>query len=231
MNTEKQILNVLSQVDEKYIEEAAPGKSAKKKSVWMKWGAVAACFALVVALGFGALQGGWFLGKDIATLDSGEAIGFVKSNGVGTFALDLKFSVTARALTDDETHALFADLPVTASAVFSEADHQLIGLEGAMQGVKLVIATSGTPMMDTVIAGIEESTLVNSVPVRAGYFVTDPNSRGVQTAIYFATFTLGNSTFYVENAGTKAARETVKNELAAVVQALIANGVLDTTQF
>lgn len=43
---EERILNVLGQVDEKYIEEATIEKKAKKNS-WIKWIAIAACFAIV----------------------------------------------------------------------------------------------------------------------------------------------------------------------------------------
>ncbi|MDD2959383.1 MAG: hypothetical protein PHR92_12820 [Lachnospiraceae bacterium] len=55
MKEEKRILNVLGQVDEKYIEEAAPGKRANKKAkhkspTWTKWGALAACVCLVLAV-------------------------------------------------------------------------------------------------------------------------------------------------------------------------------------
>jgi len=48
---EKRILNVLGQVDEKYIVEATPVKRKAKKSGLVKWGAIAACLALVLAIG------------------------------------------------------------------------------------------------------------------------------------------------------------------------------------
>jgi hypothetical protein len=50
MKEEKRILNVLGQVDEKYIDEAAPGKKANKKPAWKKWTSIAACLALVAVL-------------------------------------------------------------------------------------------------------------------------------------------------------------------------------------
>lgn len=62
--------------------------------------------------------------------------------------------------------------------------------------------------------GTEESSEVNGTSVTAGYFITDPNSKGEQTAIYYATFKLGDCTVYVENAGAIADSESVKNELA-----------------
>ncbi|MCM1025895.1 MAG: hypothetical protein NC432_05640 [Roseburia sp.] len=43
---EKRLLKAMSQVEEKYVEEAAPAQHIKKTS-WLKWGAMAACLALV----------------------------------------------------------------------------------------------------------------------------------------------------------------------------------------
>ena len=56
---EKRILNVLGQVDEEYIQEAAPGERPARKNNprWVKWAAAAACLCLVVAGMIGALHG------------------------------------------------------------------------------------------------------------------------------------------------------------------------------
>lgn len=230
MMAEKRILNVLGQVDEKYIEEAAPGKRANKKPIWMKWGTMAACFALVAVLGIGALQGGWFSSNDIAILDNGDTIHFVKSDVAGG-QLSLDYGATIRELTEEEVGTLFGDLPVTANAVFHTVDDQLVGFDGKIGDIIITITTSDLPLRDTIIEGIEETTEVDGVPVTAGYFLTKTSSNGERTAIYYATFELGNSTFYVENAGAESTRETVKNDLAAVIHELIANGELDLSQF
>lgn len=50
MKKEKRILNVLGQVDEKYVAEAAPDKSGNKNPTWIKWVSIAACFAVLVAV-------------------------------------------------------------------------------------------------------------------------------------------------------------------------------------
>lgn len=65
----------------------------------------------------------------------------------------------------------------------------------------MVISTTDTKLLDTDIIGIEETSTVNETSVIAGYFETDPNSVGEQNVIYYATFKLGDSTVYVENAG------------------------------
>lgn len=52
MKEEKRIMNVFGQVDEKYIEEAAPGKKTDKKLAWVKWASIAACFTVLAAAAF-----------------------------------------------------------------------------------------------------------------------------------------------------------------------------------
>lgn len=229
MNTKK-FSEAMSEIDDKYVEEAIQYQSKKKKQGWLKWGAMAACFALVAVLGIGTLQGWFGNNNDIATLDNGDKIIFAKTDTVGG-SLSLAIDVTTRELTEEECHTLFADLPVTANAIFTTTDHQLVGFDGKIGDMKLIISTSDIPLLDTVIDGSEEVTKVDGVSVTAGYFLTDPNSREEQTVIYYATFELGSSTVYVENAGAKAESETVKNNLAAVIQKLIGNGELDLTSF
>ena len=47
---EKRILNALEHVDKKYIEDAAPAKQKSKKTVLVRWVAVAACLCLAVGI-------------------------------------------------------------------------------------------------------------------------------------------------------------------------------------
>ncbi len=47
---EKRLLKAMGKVDEKYIEEASPAQQSKRPR-WLKWGAVAACLCLVIAVG------------------------------------------------------------------------------------------------------------------------------------------------------------------------------------
>lgn len=97
-------------------EECVNYKKKVKKSFWVKWGAVAACFAVVVVLGVGVLQSGLFGNKtDIAILENGAEIVFAKSEMMASS---------------------FPNLPVTAHLVFRTGDTdegnstELIGLEG-----------------------------------------------------------------------------------------------------
>lgn len=49
---EERILNALGQVDDKYIKEADPAKKFPKRTDFRKWGSLAACLALIVAVCF-----------------------------------------------------------------------------------------------------------------------------------------------------------------------------------
>lgn len=74
---EKQLLHALGEVNEQYIEEAAPGRPAKKQRSWVKWVAVVACLCLGI-FGAGLLakhylvppnpQGGITVSKDGVTI-------------------------------------------------------------------------------------------------------------------------------------------------------------------
>lgn len=216
----KKFSDAMSELDTKYVDEALNYKKKAKKPAWVKWGAVAACFAVVAVLGVGVFQSGLFGSKtDIATLDNGNEIVFVKSETAGS-NIDIDVNVTTRQLTEEEITTLFPNLSVTAHAVFKDSK-ELIGFEGYIGNSKMVISTTDILLLDTEIAGSEEISEVNGTSVTAGYLITGQN------AIYYATFKLGDSTVYVENAGAKTESETVKNDLATIIQELINNGALD----
>jgi hypothetical protein len=62
---EKRMLNVLGQVDEKFIAEAAPGKTMSRKHIWWKVAVAAACVCLLLALPIAAYAGNWFGLRDL----------------------------------------------------------------------------------------------------------------------------------------------------------------------
>ena len=229
----KKFSDAMSELDTKYVDEALNYKKKAKKPGWIKWGTMADCFAVIAVLGVGVFQSGLFGNKtDIATLENGTEIVFVKSEMTAS-SIDIDGTVTTRQLTEDEIATLFPNLPVTAHAIFKTSDMdagnspELIGFEGNIGNAKMVISTTNISLLDTEISGNEEISTVNGTSVTAGYFVTDPNSNGEQNAIYYATFKLGDSTIYVENDGAKTESETIKNDLATIIQELINNGALD----
>lgn len=234
MNSKK-FSEAMSELDNKYVSEAISYKKKAKKPSWAKWGAIAACVAAVTVIGAGLFQSGLFGSHtDTATLNNGDKIAFVKSDNVGG-SLSLALDVTTKPLTKNEISVLFSGLSVTANAIFLNSNmdaggsQTLIGFEGQVGNVKIIISTSDVQLLDTIIVGTEEISEINGISIAAGYFVTNPNSKGEQNIIYYATFEIGGCEVYLENAGAKGDREAIKNQLAEVVQKLIENGDLDLT--
>lgn len=214
----------MGNIHQKYVNEATgyTGEAkAARRPAWMKWGAIAACFALVAVIGFGVFQSGLFGGNEqIATLDNGSKISFVKSDA-GVAQLDIAFEIETRNLTDGEIEALFGDLPITAYALFNKEDSSILGLDGSYEDMKLLVSTPIVNLNCAVIEGEETVSDVDGVSVNAGYFTSGT------TVIYYATFELGENTVYIENAGLKDESETVKNDIASAIQKLIALEKID----
>lgn len=220
------ISEAMGNINQKYVNEATAYTGEVKtarRPVWMKWGAVAACFALVAAIGFGLFQSGLFGGNEqIATLDNGSKINFVKSDG-GVAQFDIAFEISMRDLTEDEIENLFGDLPVTGYALFNNENDSILGIEGKYDDMKLLVSAPGVSISDLVIDGEETASDVDGVSVNAGYFTSG------KTVIYYATFKLGESVVYIENAGTKSEQETVKSNIVSSIQKLIALEQIDLT--
>lgn len=224
----KMFSEAIGEVGDRYYEEAARYEHRREKSVWLKWGTIAACLVMAVVLGVGILR--FRSSEDTVTLENGETIIFCKSN-VGECSLVFDFDIISRDLTGEELERLFPNLSVTAYAHFNASNNQLVGLRGKIGDIRLIVSRADVNLLDTIVEGNEKSSEINGVPITAGYFVTRPNSTGIKTAIYYVAFTMGNTRIYVENAGPEYERETVKNELADVIEALINNGELDLSQY
>ena len=219
--TVKQFAEGLSALDDRYIAEAAEYQVKHKRNPAVRWITIAASLMLVAALGVAVLQGGWIFG-DTVELENGAVLRFEKIENIGTSSLDM--DVTVQQLTQTQLQQMFPDLQVEARAIFLAEDGSLAGIEGSVGEMKLLVSCSDMPLTDTVLVGEEATSTVDGVAVTAGRFVTNKNSRGERTAIYYASFQLGESTFYLENAGDYGAREAVKTELADVLQTLLKNG-------
>ena len=219
---EKKLLRALGNVDNQYIKEAEPMKKTSKITNRQKWVSVAACFVLVAVIGVGVFQSNLFGTKnDIATLDGGETITFVK-NDLSQSSIDL--NVTTRPLSDAEIEMLFADLPVTADAYFDADNHNILGFEGKIGDTRMVVSKQGVNLLDTITSSVD------GVDINAGYFITKSNSQGIKTVIYYATFDMGENTIYVEYSGVENESETVKNNLVDTILKLIENGAFDLSQ-
>ncbi len=219
--TVKQFAEGLSALDDRYIAEAAEYQVKHNRNPAARWIAVAASLVLVAALGIAVIQNGGIF-SDTVKLENGAVLRFEKSGTIGTSSLDM--DVTMQALSQTQLQQLFPDLQVEARAIFLAENGSLVGIEGSVGEMKLLVSCSDMPLTDTVLVGEETTSTVDGVAVTAGRFLTDKNSRGERTAIYYASFHLGESTFYLENAGDYSAREAVKTELADVLQTLLKNG-------
>ena len=228
----KKFSDAMGELDSKYVEEALGYRRKARKPGWVKWGALAACLAIAAVLG--VMQSGLFGEKtDAVTLESGEALVFTRADTMGTTSLDLAGSITTRELTAEEAAAVFPGLTVTGHATFlardPDAAPELVGLEGQIGEIKMVIATSDVQLLDTVVEGDEEPSEVLGTTVTAGYFLTDRNSSGERYAIYYADFEIGGCQVYLENAGPESDRETIKTQLAEAVETMVKNGGPDLT--
>ncbi len=219
----KHFSDAMNELNEKYIIEAAAYKGKTRKSIWVHWSAMAACLCLII-VGFLGAQGNWFSEKNETTvLSSGECITFHKTNMAGV-AIDL--DLKTKAMTAEELAEVFGTLPVTeANAYFSYDENKFVGLEGKYANMKLVISAPGVQMLDVVIEGNEAPSAVAGVPITAGYFVTNANSQGMKTAIYYAHLELDDCTIFIENAGSESEREKTKANLALAAEQLITSEI------
>lgn len=232
---QKKISEAVGNISQKYVEEAALFEKSEKallKKSYIKWGAVAACFALVLLFAVGALQSGLFGGKtQVAVLENGSEIRFKKANYTAEQAdIDFGCETEIRDLTESEIETLFGQLAVTAHAVFRAQDGSIIGLDGEMNGIRLNISIPGISLRDTVVDGEESVSYVDGVAVNAGYFITDANSKGEKNMIYYASFALGGNTVYMEHGGLLDNRENIKNEFASAMQSLLSLKEINLSQ-
>lgn len=221
------ISETIGNINQKYVNEATAYTGDAKvvhRKEWMKWGAIAACFMLIAVLSIGIFQSRLFGGgEQIATLDNGNKINFIKSDSV-IGQLDIAFQIETRSLTENEIKTMFNELPVTAYAIFNAEDGSVLGLQGEIDDMKLIVSVPDVLLSDAVIEGEEHASDVDGISVNAGYFISG------KTVIYYATFELGESTVYIENAGTEEERETVKNDISAMIQELVSLGEVNLNQ-
>lgn len=199
---------------------------------WKRLGSAAACLIVVVMLT--AVIGNnanWFNGGiDTADLGDKETLNFYKSEAPAASS-DIGINGTSRDLTADELKTLFGELPDTSAyGTFGAASQTLVHLEGKSGNTTVILAAPGIPVTDTVINTDKEVSEISGIPVAAGYFVTKANSEGMQNAIYFASFKLGDVSVYVERGGPEPGTETYKTEISSVIEQLIQNGAPDLSK-
>lgn len=124
----------------------------------IKWGAVAACFALI-AVTASAFSEQTVGGDNAVTLAGGDTIRFVQSDAAAAKQLDIAFEIRTRALTVKEIANIFGDLPVTAYAIIDRENDRVLGIEGRYDNMKLTVSAPWINLSDTVIEGKEKTPL------------------------------------------------------------------------
>lgn len=222
----KDILSGLGNVDEKLVHEAEYKRFSKKRKLIKFIAPLAASVAVVVLSISFYFNGG--LTPSIAPPDTdtpsistpNEESPILQNINYSDYRLHLNRSEMVSAskiripghfwyeLTGTQTTILFPILAshqeVYATAHYSSADgaatlyeiQSTINLDEGLSG-KITIA-SGKVINDYIIAGEKKLSDIDGVPVTAGLFVTDKNSRGEQNYIYTADFKLGDFAYYIE---------------------------------
>ncbi len=187
---------------------------------------VVVCMALLIAV-TGIIGGnlGWFNQKDYTVkLTNGDFIVY-RNGSTSEASFEVDYPVTSRDLTDTELEILFPASTESRSAIgtFRDETGALLRVEGKIGNASVIYAQDGFPVNDAVIAGNETASSVAGIPVTMGYYITKPDSRGEQLAIFFGSFKIGNTNVYVECFGDKSEAKEVSQTTAELILQIIEN--------
>ena len=223
----------------------------KPKIAWIKYGSLAACLALVVAVT--AIFGnnlGWF-GDTIYTAElDGGTLSFYKSGapGAASYAYMEGEDASMRSLTAEEREMLYFDAfgewDFYAEGVFALGDrwgldttliHVTAGSgsdHGRIDGGTKIIMSQGNNSIVEMQATKQfrhTVSVINGVEVSAGYFITHKNSRGEQNIIYMASYEANGTNVYVECGGSLERSDEIRAEIARIIETLTLHSVPSLT--
>ena len=200
----------------------------------MKLFPVAACFILVIAVTalIGVQHNGFKAKNYTVTLENGEKLVYGNGNPKGEAKYAYNYEIKTRALTAEELHTLFPAMnDITENqfpyATFKADTGEMLRLETIFDDIHIHLATSGLPATDTIIVGEESTADINGITVKTGCFVTDANSRGIRTAIFFAEYEMNNTTIYAELAGNAQDSKQLSEKLSDTVYRMIISNAPD----
>lgn len=182
---------------------------------------IAAPIAVVLALA--VLTGGIVHRSSIKTFQyaSGDVLTFRRTDVILS-DLSIAEAPVYRDLTREETVFWFGQLqPDEAKAAFGAETGALRWIEAKAIDVDILIAEQGQSPKDTIIVGEENVSMVHDTAVTTGYCITDANSRGERNVIYYAFFTKGSRTCYLESSGPKDEEKSIYGAVSHVVEALV----------
>lgn len=224
----KRILDIIGNIDDKFIEESEPSMKKKVIPLWKKITSLAACAAVIFAVGIGIFSNA----PRNFTFEDGQKISFVKTNLSENPNTDeiIPDDTETRELTAEETEKIFKDLDVHCTASFKSETGEIIHLDvsridDSQNDVHFMnVAKKGHSLSDIVIeSGNERISEIDGVSVTAGYSFV--GNRGILSnrVIYYAKFEMNGYTVMIENAGKISDGETCRAELSENVRYLIKN--------
>ncbi|HOJ09356.1 MAG TPA: hypothetical protein PK733_02040 [Clostridiales bacterium] len=181
-------------------------------------------------------------GKDMPTPDASSNYTLYFNKADAQSAADIAIPGHFwQELTDEELKAVFPALTkthsITATANFQsdKSGASLINIDAhavSDTGLKTyILLVPGEVVLDYGFDAETNASDVLGTPVTAGYFETNPNSKGVRNIIYFATFKLSDIAYYVELDGAEVEKEALKEELTSLIGTLIKGEAADISVF
>ncbi len=205
-------------------EKKAAGPAGTTKRILLP---IAACLTLLIAAAaiFGIAGG--FGGKTYTVdLETGETVSFKKYPAASQSSLDFNFGfdVTSRDLTAEELQSL-SPLLTSGYAAFRADTGELVRFEGEAGETKVILASPGVPVTDTVIDETPEESTVNGVPVSCGYCIA--NNGGKPVTVVSGEFRLGETTVYTERSAPGINGSAACEALAETILLFIETGAPD----
>jgi len=144
-------------------------------------------------------------------------------------------------LTNDEVQKVFPNLidthTITATANFQSdetgaalfnVDAHAVSADGLSTYIQIA---PGEEVVDYILEGDVKTSDVLGTAVTAGYFETEPNSKGEQNVIYFASFKLSGLSYYAELGGSEPESAALRDEFSSLIGTLIKEGAADLSIF
>lgn len=215
-------LETINDIDNELIVNSQ-SKSNKKKSKFVMIGAAAAALVLVFsAVSVSVIS----KPKFTFTAPQGEVVTFKQSKALNDFnQKSADINADFRALGNEEIDVIGIDL-TDSCAFFSKDTGDVLYIEGRYNDSHIYISSGDADYRDAIIETDNEIvSKIAGTDVLTGLFVTDANSKGVKTAIFYAEFTVNGNTVYIERAGNYENAETVGNELTHQLAEIINAGI------
>ena len=182
----------------------------------------AAFLVMVAAIGFRLHNP-----KKLAvTLDNGMNVVYdanISSAGDAMYAYD--YEIQTRELTAEELQQLLpcSVQPDSCHAVFRAETGEFERAETKLGEVHVHLAREGLPVTDDIVTGETANAEINGIPVTFGFFLTKPNSRGIRTAVLYASYLREGLQVYLETGGDEANQEQLGTDLGNLVCELLAH--------